>query len=157
MNSNETIQQLTRLAEVNRDAELGFRTAAENINNSQLETLFAGYAKQHDKFQKELQSELHHLDPGRNPNEETLGGALHRRWIDLKSALSGHSARSVLAACENEAQSVEAAYADAGKTDFTGRIGSMLTKHEQQIKEIHKHLCRLLDEVKGDVDFQANK
>ena len=157
MNPNETIQQLTRLAEVNRDAELGFRTAAENINNTQLETLFGGYAKQHDKFYKELQSELNQLDPGRKSDDGTLGGALHRRWVGLTSALTGHSAHSVLAACEDEAQSLEAAYAEAGKTGFTGRIGSLLTKQERQIKETHTHLCRLLTEVKEGVDFQANE
>ncbi len=157
MNSNETIEQLTRLADVNRDAELGYRTAAEHIGNSQLETLFSGYAKQHEKFQKELQTELQHLEPGRHSNSETLSGALHRRWIDLKGALSGHSARSVLAACEDEAQSVEAAYADAGQADFRGRLGSLLSKQEQQIKETHTHLCRLLTEVKDGVDFQVNE
>ena len=157
MLSNDAIEQLIRLVQVNRDAEAGFMTAAKDIHNSELDSLFTGYAKQHEKFSKELETEIEHSEPGEAPKIEKGGGGLHRRWTDLKVALSGHSTHAVLAACEDEMQSVEAAYADAGTPGFTGRIGSLLSKHEQQVRETHKHLCRLIGEVKYGAEFQTNE
>ena len=157
MLSNDAIEQLKRLVRVNRDAAAGFLTAAKDIHNSELDTLFTGYAKQHEKFRKEIQTEIQHDEPGEGTDRESGGGGLHRRWADLKVALSGHSTHAVLAACEDEMQSVEAAYADAGTLGFTGRVGAMLSKQELQVKETHKHLCRLLGEVKDGVEFRANE
>lgn len=157
MNNDDKGQQLRRLIHINRDAESGFETAARSIKNSELETLLLGYAKQHAKFAKELQAELDRVSGDQVTESSTSGAALHRRWLDLKSALVGHSPKAVLSACEDEAQAAEAGYADAGTFGFTGAVGSLITKHEQQIKETHKHLCRLLGEIKDGVDFQPNE
>ena len=48
--------QLNHLVRINQDAEAGLRTAAETIQNSELETMFSVYAKQHDNFAAELQT-----------------------------------------------------------------------------------------------------
>jgi uncharacterized protein (TIGR02284 family) len=50
MAHSSTIDQLNHLVYINKDAEAGFRTAAGNVKNSEIETLFDGYAKQHAKF-----------------------------------------------------------------------------------------------------------
>lgn len=157
MENDDKVQQIRRLIRINADAESGFETAARSVGNSELETLFVGYAKQHAKFARELEAELGRSGGSTGSDSSTFGGALHRRWVDLKAALSGHSSRAVLSACEGEAQSAEAGYADAGKFGFTGVLGSLIAKHEQQIKEAHKHLCRLLGEIKDGVEFQANE
>jgi hypothetical protein len=50
MAHSSTIDQLNHLVYINKDAEAGFRAAAGNVKNSEIETLFDGYAKQHAKF-----------------------------------------------------------------------------------------------------------
>lgn len=119
MDHNHTIDQLNRFVRINQDAEAGLHTAAETIQNSELETLFNGYAKQHAKSAGELQAEIGRL--GANVSGSgTLGGALHRGWMELKSTLSGHSAHSLLTSCESGEESAEIAYADAVDVTTTG-------------------------------------
>jgi uncharacterized protein (TIGR02284 family) len=156
MDRDSLIDLLNRLVHVNTDAETGFVAAAENVKNSELETLFGGYAKQHAKFILELQEEIKRLD-GNCSDSGTLGGAIHRGWMDLKSALSGHSAASLLAACEDGEQSAEAAYSDAVKAESRGQTHTLVEKHWQQIKGFRTRLARLVGQTKDGVEFQDNE
>ena len=154
--NDETLDHLNHLVQINKDAEAGFRTAAENIRNSELETLFNGYAKQHANFAAELQQEIKRLG-GTFSDSGTLGGALHRGWLDLKSTLSGHSAAAILASCETGEESAEAAYSRAADANPSGQVHTLIDKHWQQIQGFHTHLCRLIGETKDGIDFQKNE
>jgi uncharacterized protein (TIGR02284 family) len=156
MADNPIVDMLSHLVHINNDAEAGFRTAAENVKNSEIETLFVNCAKQHAKFAAELQTEIQRL--GGSPSAAgTLGGALHRGWMDIKSALSGHSAGSMIAACETGEQSAEAAYADAADTNPTGQAHTLIERHAEQIKAFRTHLTRLAGQIRDGVEFQKNE
>ena len=150
------IDQLNRLIAINKDAEDGFLAAAESIKNSELDTLFKGYAKQHAKFLAELQQEVERLG-GDPSNSGTLGGAIQRGWTDVKSTLSGHSAASLLASCESGEQSVEVAYSEVAKANPSGQTHKLIEAHRHQIKAFHTRLARLVGETKDGVDFQKNE
>ena len=109
------VDLLNQLIHINRDAEAGFRAAAENIKNSELETLFNNYAAQHAKFTADLEDEIVRLR-GTISDSGTFGGNLHRGWMDLMSTLSGNSASVMLKSCEDGEQSAESAYLDAADT-----------------------------------------
>jgi len=147
---------LNHLIEINKDAEAGFRTAAANVNNTELESLFNKYAGQHAKLASELQRDVKRA--GEIPADSgTAGGAVHRGWMDVKSALSGGSAASMLSSCRSGEDSAIAAYADVMKDTPSGQAYSLLEKHQQQIREIYTRLTRLLGEIKDGVEFQENK
>jgi uncharacterized protein (TIGR02284 family) len=156
MSDNPIRDHLNRLIEINKDAEAGFLNAAENIRNSELESQFAGYAKQHGKFAADLQEQVERLG-GNPPDSGTVGGALHRGWMDLKSALTGHSAAAILSACENGEQSAEAAYADAEADISTGQTFTLLQKQREQIRGFRTRLTRLVGETKDGVEFPKNE
>ena len=156
MAHNSTIDQLNHLVHINKDAEAGFRTAAGNVKNSEIETLFDGYAKQHAKFITELQGEIERLG-GNASDSGTLGGALHRGWMDVTSALTGHSAGSMLTACETGEQSAEAAYAEAADANPTGQTHTLIEKHRQQISGFRARLSKLVGEIKDGLEFQNNE
>jgi uncharacterized protein (TIGR02284 family) len=155
MDNNRTIDQLNHLTEVNQDADAGFRTAAENVRNSEIQTLFTNYAKNHARFYAELQAEIERLG-GSSSHSGTLGGALHRGWLDVKSALSGHSVGSMLTACQTAEQSAESAYLDVIGTNPTGQTHSLLRKHCEEIKGFRTRLARLAGELKDGIEFQEN-
>ena len=156
MAHNETIDHLSHLMTINRDAESGFRTAAENVRNSEVESVFDHYAKQHAKFGQELQEEIKHLHG--SPSEGgSLAGAVHRGWMDLKSTLSGHSAKSMLVSCESGEESAESSYLDAAKAHPTGRTHVLIAKHLEQVQAIRARLTRLVSETRDGVDFQKNE
>ena len=150
------IDGLNHLVRINKDAEAGFLTAAENVRNTELQTLFAGYAKQHAKFAAELQEEVKRLG-GNVSDSGTVGGVVHRGWMDLKSALSGQSAGAMLTSCESGEESAEAAYTDAVDQSGSGQTHTLVEKHRNQIKEFRTRLARLVGEVKDGRDFQKNQ
>ncbi len=156
MAHDNTIDQLNHLIRINKDAEAGFQTAAENVKNSELETLFNGYAKQHSKFAGELQDEVRRLD-GNASDAGTLGETLHQGWMDLKSALSGHSPAAILKSCAGGEESAEMAYTDAADAHAGGQTHTLIERHRQQITGFHTRLARLVGETKDGVEFQRNE
>ena len=151
-----TIDFLDRLIRVNRNAEQNFAAAAERIRNSELETLFGGYAKQHAKFASELQQEIERLG-GSYCESGTVGDALHRGWMDVKAAVSGDSAAAMLASCATSEESAEAAYQDASDANPTGKTHALLDKQWQQVKEFRTRLARLAQSSKDGLEFPANE
>ncbi len=156
MAHDKTIERLNHLIHINKDAEAGFRTAAEQTENSELETLFDGYTKQHAKFAVELQQEIERLG-GTFSDSGTFGGTLHRGFMDVKSALSGHSAKGILASCESGEESAESAYIDAENANPSGQTHTLIEKQRNQIKEFRTRLTRLVGEIKDGVEFQKNE
>lgn len=156
MANDRTIDQLNHLIEVNKDAEAGFRTAEENVRNTEIQTLFAGYSVQHARFAAQLQSEIERL--GGTPSDSgTMGGSLHRGWMDVKAALSGHSVGSMLTACQTAEQSAESAYLDAIDANPSGQTHTLLEKHWEQIKGFRTRITRLVGEIKDGLDFQKTQ
>ncbi len=154
--NEKAVDELDHLVRINKDAEAGFEAAAESIRNSELDSLFRGYAKQHHKFAAELQEHIEHLG-GKPSTRETLSGKLHRGWMDLKAAASGHSAKGSLVSCDNGEESAEIAYLDAAERYPRGQIYALIQKHQKQIVEFRVHLQRLIGEMKDGVDFQENE
>ena len=158
MSKQSTTDRLNHLVHVNREAEAGLLTAARTIKNSELETLFDGIAKQHAKFLTELESEIGRQGGSTHDSASSpVGEAVHRGWTDLKAAVSGNSAGSLLASCDGTEQSVEVAYTDAVDDNPTGRTHTFLSKHLHEIKELRSRLHRLLEQAKDGVEYPINE
>lgn len=158
MDHTETIGNLNELIRIDIDSEAGFQNAAVNTRNSELETLFKGYAQQHAKFAGELQEEVKRLG-GKAADSGTVGGSAHRGWMDLKSALSGHSASAVITSCESGADSAVAAYAGAVGlgVKIEGKTRTIIERHLQKLREMLTHLRRLAGEVEHGTVFPSNE
>ncbi len=156
MPEENAVDLLNGLLRISRDGEEGFRAAAENVRNSELDTVFSGYAQQRAAFARELAAEIKRL--GGEPDDSgTLGGAAHRGWMDVKSALSGGSAGAIIAACESGEDSAEAAYARAADTGISGKTRALVDSQWQKIKETHTRLRRLKAEIADGAEFQKNE
>jgi len=157
MTRDETLDLLNELVRISKDGEQGYLTAAENIHNSELETMFRGYAKQRAEFARELQAEVERLD-GKPAESGNLGGAVHRGWMNLKAGLSGGDPGALIAACESGEDSALAAYDRAANaTTITGKPKALIDKQFQQVKETHTRLARLRREIEDGTVFPKNK
>lgn len=156
MTADDVIERLSHLTTINRDAEAGLVAAARDIKNSELETLFADYAKQHAKFAEELAGEIARLG-GRVSEPGSVEGAVQRGWMGVKAALSGNSTAGILASCEGFEESAAVAYDNAAEESFTGQPQALVQKQRQQVRGFHTRLVRLRDEVKDGVEFQKNE
>ena len=78
---------LNHLIETCKDAERGFRHVAAHATNPEVKSLFLDIASQRGGFAADLLPHAQRLG-GASDAEGTAAAALHRTWIDLRSALT---------------------------------------------------------------------
>jgi len=147
---------LNSLIEVCQDGEQGYLTAAKDVENSELASIFQHYAEQRAKFAKELTSEVDRLC-GSAVDHGTVSGLIFRGWMNVKSALTGSSAGAVIAACETGEDSAAAAFENAAHTDIPGETRAIIERQGKQIREAHGHMLRLKKEAESGVTFPKNE
>jgi uncharacterized protein (TIGR02284 family) len=155
MTTEETIQHLNSLIETCKDGELGYRTAASDVKNTELATVFSDYSKQRGHFARELRAEVERLG-GTPADSGTASATMFRGWINLKSALSGGDGGAIVAACESGEEVALGAFELVTNLDMTGHTRSLVEKQWREIKEAHAHMLRLKVET-SDAAFQKNE
>ena len=113
MELKETITTLNGLVETLKDGQHGYRVASEDVKDAELKSLFASYSLQRSNFAGELQNELIRLGEPEPEETSTVSSALHRGWINLKSALSGGGRSAILNECERGDEHALAAFEKA--------------------------------------------
>ncbi len=104
---------LDNLIETLKDGQEGFKQAAESVKNLQLKSLFHEYSRQSAQFVVELRSKAQSPDERESEMSGSAAGALHRGWINLKSALSRGDEHAILAECERGEDSAVEEYKKA--------------------------------------------
>ena len=133
---------LNNLIGVCVDGEHGYLTAASDVDSTELATMFRQYGEQRAKFIKELSAEVVRLG-GEPVDHGTVTGAIHRGWINVKSALTGSGPEAMVAACETGEDSAAASFEQAVDTTITGETREIVERQAKQIREAHSHLLRL--------------
>jgi uncharacterized protein (TIGR02284 family) len=79
---------LKKVIETARDGEKGFREAADHFKSPELKAMAQRVSAERASFARELEPELQ-----TERKDEKLGGsvegAMHRAWVDIKTALGG--------------------------------------------------------------------
>jgi uncharacterized protein (TIGR02284 family) len=146
MTVEDTISHLNSLIETNRNGELGYAEAAKLAKDTRLQTVFAGYSRERAGFVRALQAEVKKL--GGTPAESgTVGGAMFRGWIELKSAVTLGSGGAILAACETGEDSAWTHYKHVVDSDISGESRAMVDKQWEKVKEAIAHLQHLQGEM----------
>src|SRR5437870_1810147 len=89
----EIVSVIDGLIQTLKDGQEGFKQAAEGVKAPQLKSLFNECSRHRSQFATELQNQARSL--GRSQPEESgsAAGALHRTWINLKSAIRSEERR----------------------------------------------------------------
>ncbi len=141
---NDYISILNGLIETCKDGEEGFRSAASGVQRSDLKSLFNEYSRQRAQFASELQMEVARI--GATPETSgSVAGALHRGWIDVKSAVSGKDDHAILEEAERGEDSAVKNYREALATDMPGDFRSIVQKQSDKILETHNRVRSLRD------------
>jgi uncharacterized protein (TIGR02284 family) len=132
------------LIETLKDGEEGFKQAAEGVKDAQLKSLFTEYSRQRLHFATDLQSQVRNL--GKKPDTKSSAvGALHRGWINLKSALTGGDDHAILAECERGEDSAVEEYKKALDDDLSQPLQELVSRQFTDIKAAHDHIRKLRD------------
>ena len=145
--NDNVISTLNGLIETCRDGQNGFQTAAEGITNSELKTLFHGYAQQRARFVGELQTEVRRLG-GDPENMGSVAATLHRGWINIKSTVTGKDESAIIAECERGEDSAVSTYRDALDEDLPANIRTIVDRQYADIKQAHDRI-RAIERASG--------
>jgi uncharacterized protein (TIGR02284 family) len=99
ISNDDVISTLNGLIETCKDGQDGFKEAAEGVERSDLKSLFYEFSQQRAHFAGELQSLVQTL--GGDPEKSgSVAGAIHRGWMNIKSAVTGKDEGAILNECE---------------------------------------------------------
>jgi len=130
---------LNHLVETCRDGEQGFRTAAASVRSAQLKQLFERYAEQRARFTSELQAAVHALG-GRAETSGSVAGAVHRGWMNVKSAVTGADDAAVVAAAETGEDSAVSAYERALTGGLPDAVQPLVARQFAEVRAAHDRL-----------------
>ena len=147
----EIISTINDLIETLKDGQKGFREASEAVKDSQLKTLFNEYSLQRSKFAGELQNEAITLGEHNPENSSSTAGAMHRAWINLKSAITSQDDHAILAECERGEDSAVAEYKKAmEEKELSSPIRDTIMRQYADVKRAHDRIRELRDATKNN-------
>ncbi|HVF47071.1 MAG TPA: PA2169 family four-helix-bundle protein [Pyrinomonadaceae bacterium] len=140
--NDSVIATLNTLIETCKDGQEGFKDAAEGVENSELKSLFYEYSQQRAEFVGVLQGLVRSL--GGDP--ETSGsvtGAVHRGWINIKSAVTGRDEGAILNECERGEDHAKEAFAEALRLNLPANVADVISQQHQSVLAAHNRVRAL--------------
>jgi uncharacterized protein (TIGR02284 family) len=146
----ETISTINGLIETLKDGQEGYRQAAEAVKDPELKSLFNEYSLQRSRFAGELQSEAVGLGEDKPKDSSSATGAMHRAWINLKSAITSRDDHAILAECERGEDSAVKEYRDAmEKEELSSPVRDIVSRQFTDVKSAHDRIKQLRDASKS--------
>jgi uncharacterized protein (TIGR02284 family) len=152
--NDDVISTLNGLIETCKDGQDGFKDAAEGIERSDLKTLFYEYSQQRSEFVGVLQGLVRNL--GGDPETSgSISGAVHRGWINIKSAVTGKDEEAILNECERGEDYAKEAYEDAQKLTLPSNVSDVLAQQAQTVLAAHNRIKALRNSTSADNDTES--
>lgn len=155
MNRDEkAFRAINDLVETCKDGMKGYQTAAESVENPQIKSELSHFSQQRAQFATELETQARQM--GLSTTQEgtiegaalDVAGAVHRGWINLKSALTGNDSKAVLNECENGDAAALKTYEEALRVDtLPPTIKNVIEKQHSQILEAKNKITALKQTV----------
>ena len=136
------------LIETLKDGQEGFKQAAEGVKDPQLKAVFDEYSRQRGRFAVELRSKAQSAGERDSEMSGSAAGALHRGWINLKSALTRGDDHSILAECERGEDSAVEQFRKALNNGLSSPVQEIVSRQYLPIKEAHDRVKNLRDTAK---------
>ena len=143
MSSNLT-STLNDLVETSRDGEKGFRAAAEDTKNTELQKVFLRRAQDCALSAADLQKLV--AQQGGSPEKGgSVAGAAHRGWLNLKAAVSGRPDLAILEECERGEDVAKARYRKALEEPLPEDIRMVVQRQYDGVIRNHDQIRNLRD------------
>ncbi|MFD0794407.1 PA2169 family four-helix-bundle protein [Mucilaginibacter litoreus] len=146
-NTTAALETLNDLVLLHNDRIEGYERAMSDLKpeETELRYLFTNLIGESHQFKLEIATEVAVLGKDIDTGT-TTSGKLHRTWIDLKTAFTGHSKKSVLEECEFGEDAILKAYETAIAEETTpAYIKEILRSHQPVLKAAHDKIKALRD------------
>ena len=140
--ANETISRaLTDIINLNRTSVKGYQEAAEEVKSADLKAKLGEYSQQRAGFVSDLEGFARQY--GMEAKEESTiesvavdaAAAVHRGWINIKSAITGQSDGAVLEAAETGEATALKAYETVLSADIPAGAKSVFQQQHDAIMQ----------------------
>ena len=138
----ELTATLNHLIETCKDVEKGYRDTASDIHDSELKSLFGKYSHERAQFSRALQQAVRQAG-GFAKTNGTVGGALRRGWLELKSTLDGGDERLMLTECAHNEDVGKANYEAALRRTLPAAVKRLLEHQYAAIADAQREMHRL--------------
>ncbi len=155
LSNDDVISTLNGLIETCKDGQNGFKEAAEGVERSDLKSLFYEFSQQRSQFAGELQSLVQSL--GGDPEKSgSVAAAIHRGWINIKSAVTGKDEGAILNECERGEDSAKASYKSALEEALPANILETVQTQYVAVQAAHDRVKALRDAANNDTTDKSN-
>ena len=125
-----------------RDGAHGYGLAAQDVHDPRLKELFGIYAIQRRAFGEAIERQFVALG-GVPRSHDTLGGKVHRKWLDVRASIDHGAAISMLAECERGENTARARYEHALSIPMPEKLRDLLLNQLAEIRLTHDQLDRM--------------
>lgn len=136
---------LNHLIQTCKDGQEGYLTAAENVADTDVKRFFNECSLQRAKFAGELQTLAHELGDSNPEYASSVSGALHRGWINLKSAIMSGDTHAVLLECERGESNAVSEFNKVLALELPRNVREIVSKQCVAIAAAHQRVRALAD------------
>lgn len=151
MDNDDIISTLNDLIKTSKDGEAGFKTCAADASdrNQRLKSMLTMRQNECAAAVSELQ-QLVRAHGGNPKDSSSVSGAMHRAWVDVKSAVTGKDDEAVLNECERGEDSAVKNYREALKSDLPADVRAVVERQYQGVLSNHDQIKIMRDEVRAN-------
>lgn len=148
MIASRDIDILNSLITTTIDSANGFERAAEDSSSGRFQQMFADFGRERRQVVADLQAAVRAA--GGTPNDDgSLKADLHRRWLDLRDALSGGGDKAVIEEVERGEDYLKAKYDEALRdTDLSGSARETVARAYESVRAGHDRASALKHQMR---------
>ncbi len=148
-NTQATVQILNDLIQINNDRIEGYQRASKDLKDgdTDLKSLFTRFIGQSQGYRLALGTEVSAF--GKDiETSTTTSGKIHRAWLDVKAAFTGHDTHNVLEECEFGEDAILKAYRTALEDEnLPAYLRETISQQESELLDAHDEIKALRDTV----------
>jgi len=148
MDENNAISVVENLIETSKDGQKGYQDAAEHAKRPDLKSYFNEQSAERGQFARELQAELAQLGKPEKKVSGSVGGAMHRAWLDTKANLGGGD-KTILESVEAGEDTAKNAYNKALSGALPASLTEIVRRQAASVQRAHDKVRMLRDEAKA--------
>lgn len=133
---------LNTLIETCKDGERGLLHAAELVSDPTLKSFFTDTASRRARFANDLLPHAQRLG-GASTADGTAGASIHRRWMDVRSAWSGHDDGAVMAEARRGDGVTVLVFKSAVEGALPATVRDLVELEYAAVRESHLHFASL--------------
>ena len=149
-NTQATGDVLNDLVQINNDRIEGYHRALKELKDDKedLKSLFLSIIDDSTRYKNELGKEVQVL--GKDIETSTSNsGKIHRAWLDIKSAFTGHDTHNILEECEfGEDATVKAYKMALDEEQLPSFIRELVSRQQSEVLDAHDEIKALRDSVR---------